>query len=68
MMRAEPVRAQVSEANAPLAAAGGRRPFGQSWFVNGQRTAMFKQILLADRGDSAAGVAAKPNCAAGAAR
>jgi hypothetical protein len=29
---------------------------------------MFKKILIANRGDNAAGVAAQPNCPAGAAR
>jgi hypothetical protein len=29
---------------------------------------MFKKILIANRGDNAEGVAAKPNCAAGVAR
>jgi hypothetical protein len=29
---------------------------------------MFKKILIANRGDKAAGLAAKPNCATGAAR
>ena len=29
---------------------------------------MFKKILIANRGDKAAGLAAKPHCAAGAAR
>jgi hypothetical protein len=29
---------------------------------------MFKKILIANRGDNAEGVAAKPNCPAGAAR
>jgi hypothetical protein len=29
---------------------------------------MFKKILIANRGDHAKGVAAKPNCPAGAAR
>jgi acetyl/propionyl-CoA carboxylase alpha subunit len=29
---------------------------------------MFKKILIANRGENAAGVSAKPDCAAGAAR